>query len=208
MRDEGFDEAIDNPDHVGGIRTAVLVWFEDPAAAKAKYGPIASWETSEITNMRWLFEDKEDFNEDISRWEVGRVWGRPGGRRGAPIAAVGAIGARSAAGVFRTGTTVVTVEIVCVHARVVAARPRWPDAAVELHTPGRRAAVASEVGAAWVGAASGRRCLPAACEHDAAGGWAAVSREMGALRVRAARHLGMRRRRRRARRRRHSGRQG
>ena len=41
MRDEGYREAHDNPDHDGGIRTAVRVRFEDPAAAKARYGPIA-----------------------------------------------------------------------------------------------------------------------------------------------------------------------
>ena len=48
MRDEDEDEARDNPDHDGGIRTAVCVWFEDPAVAKAKYGPIASWDTTRL----------------------------------------------------------------------------------------------------------------------------------------------------------------
>ena len=71
MRDE--DEAFNNPDHDGGIRTALRVWFEDSAAAKAKYGPIASWDTSEVTDMSWLFRHKGDFNEDISRWDVGQV---------------------------------------------------------------------------------------------------------------------------------------
>ena len=55
MRDEDLDEDgeedLDNPDHDGGIRTAVRVRFEDPAAAKAKYGPIASWDTSGITDI-------------------------------------------------------------------------------------------------------------------------------------------------------------
>ena len=73
MRDEDFHESIDNPDHDGGIRTAVHAWNADPAAAKAKYGPIASWDTSGITNMNALFFDKEDFNEDISRWNVSNV---------------------------------------------------------------------------------------------------------------------------------------
>ena len=62
-----------HPDHDGGIRTAVNVWCRDPAAAKARYGPIASWDTSEITSMRLLFHRKEDFNEDISRWNVSNV---------------------------------------------------------------------------------------------------------------------------------------
>ena len=72
MRNEGrhFSE---NPDHDGGIRTAVHAWCEDPAAAKAKYGPIASWDTSDVTDLSWLFEDKYHFNEDISRWNVSNV---------------------------------------------------------------------------------------------------------------------------------------
>ena len=87
MRDETFyiyiEEARDNPDHDGGIRTAVRVWFEDPAAAKAKYGPIASWDTSGITNMGGLFCGRADFNEDLSRWEVGQVESMDGMFQGA-----------------------------------------------------------------------------------------------------------------------------
>ena len=49
----------------GGIHTAVELWCADPAAAKAQYGPIASWDTSEITNMRWLFAGRAGFNDDI-----------------------------------------------------------------------------------------------------------------------------------------------
>ena len=73
MRDEDGDEANDNPDHHGGIRTAVNAWIEDPAAAKARYGPIASWDTSRVTLMGALFINKRDFNEDISRWCVSNV---------------------------------------------------------------------------------------------------------------------------------------
>ena len=57
----------------GGIRTAVELWCTDPAAAKAQYGPIASWDTSEITNMYGLFFEKTNFNDDISRWDVSSV---------------------------------------------------------------------------------------------------------------------------------------
>ena len=71
MRDEDFDEAIDNAD--GGIRTAVDAWDADPATAKGWCGPIASWDTSGITNMRDLFYEMEDFNEDISSWNVSNV---------------------------------------------------------------------------------------------------------------------------------------
>ena len=73
MRDETTTAARVNPDHDGGIRTAVRAWDEDPAAAKARYGPIASWDTSGITDMDRLFCNKEDFNEDISRWNVSNV---------------------------------------------------------------------------------------------------------------------------------------
>ena len=48
-------------------------WCADRDAAKDQYGPIASWNTSEITSMDWLFYDKAGFNEDISRWDVSNV---------------------------------------------------------------------------------------------------------------------------------------
>ena len=73
MRDEDYDEYEDNPDHDGGIYTAAEAWCTDPAAAKARYGPIASWDTSGVTDMFRLFEGKGDFNEDISRWNVSNV---------------------------------------------------------------------------------------------------------------------------------------
>ena len=57
----------------GCIKTAVRLWCTDPAAAKAQYGPIASWDTSEITDMAWLFSNKANFNGDISRWDVSNV---------------------------------------------------------------------------------------------------------------------------------------
>ena len=75
MRDEDYTRYAykDSRDHDGGIRTAVGAWFAHPAAAKAKYGPIASWDTSGITSMYALFCDRDYFNEDISRWNVSNV---------------------------------------------------------------------------------------------------------------------------------------
>ena len=77
MRDEGIGPSRDvrTLDHEGGIRTAVNAWCRDPAAAKARYGPIASWDTSGVTQMYALFSDKADFNEDMSRWNVSNVVG-------------------------------------------------------------------------------------------------------------------------------------
>ena len=48
-------------------------YCRDRAAAKALYGPIASWDTSEITVMHALFRDQREFNEDISPCDVRRV---------------------------------------------------------------------------------------------------------------------------------------
>ena len=78
MRDEEdeYDDdgnIINEPDHDGGIRTAARVWFADPAAAKARYGPIASWDVSEVTDLSDLFIDQAGFNEDLSRWDVSNV---------------------------------------------------------------------------------------------------------------------------------------
>jgi hypothetical protein len=71
MRDDW--EAASNLDRDGGINTAVHAWCEDPAAAKARYGPIASWDTSRVTDLDLLFSNRRDFNEDISRWNVSNV---------------------------------------------------------------------------------------------------------------------------------------
>ena len=73
MKDEDVYRFAGGQRLEGGIRTAVELWCTDPAAAKAQYGPIASWDTSEITDMDWLFNNKADFNGDISRWDVSSV---------------------------------------------------------------------------------------------------------------------------------------
>ena len=74
MKDEDYDAfAYDGVRLEGGIRTAVAAWCADRAAAKAQYGPIASWNTSEVTSMNSLFFCKAGFDEDISRWDVSNV---------------------------------------------------------------------------------------------------------------------------------------
>ena len=73
MKDESWDAFVGGERMEGGIRTAVQLWCTDPAAAKAQYGPIASWDTGEVTNMEELFPLKADFNDDISRWDVSSV---------------------------------------------------------------------------------------------------------------------------------------
>ena len=73
MKDEDLGAFRNHARLEGGIRTAVKAWCADGDEAKDQYGPIASWNTSEITNMEWLFDDETDFNEDISRWEVSKA---------------------------------------------------------------------------------------------------------------------------------------
>ena len=73
MKDEKHLAFIPGVRLEGGIRTAVEAWCKDRAVAKDQYGPIASWNTSEITNMAILFRTKAGFNEDISRWDVSNV---------------------------------------------------------------------------------------------------------------------------------------
>jgi surface protein len=55
------------------LRDAVALWFDDNAAAVARYGPIGDWDVRDVTDMQELFEGRADFDEDIGRWNVGRV---------------------------------------------------------------------------------------------------------------------------------------
>ena len=55
------------------IREAVNAWCSNKASAEAQYGHISQWDTSEVTNMRELFNRKKDFNDDISGWNVSNV---------------------------------------------------------------------------------------------------------------------------------------
>jgi surface protein len=55
------------------IYEAVNAWCEDPVAATAKYGHISKWNTTLVTSMKRLFQDKIDFNDDISKWDVSNV---------------------------------------------------------------------------------------------------------------------------------------
>ena len=34
---------------------------------------IGAWDTSNVTNMAWMFEDTDSFNQDISEWDTGSV---------------------------------------------------------------------------------------------------------------------------------------
>ena len=69
------------------LRSAVIAWLSDAAAAEATYGHISTWETGGVTDMSYLFCNKhgsdaaygcskprvQSFNEDISAWDTSGV---------------------------------------------------------------------------------------------------------------------------------------
>ena len=55
------------------LNTAVTEYVSNATAATAKYGPIAGWCVSGVTDMSALFDKKRNFNADISGWDTSRV---------------------------------------------------------------------------------------------------------------------------------------
>jgi surface protein len=57
----------------GNFKQAIALWFENKEQCKFRFGHISDWNTSRVTNMEDAFYERRDFNEDISRWNVGNV---------------------------------------------------------------------------------------------------------------------------------------
>ena len=71
------------------IWTAVTAWLADATAAEATYGHISTWKTGGVTDMSWLFCERQSwmegdsnydkclsaasFNEDIGAWDTSGV---------------------------------------------------------------------------------------------------------------------------------------
>ena len=55
------------------IREAVRLWRHDQAQATEKYNHINKWNTSQVTDMRGLFMNYKEFNDNISEWDVSNV---------------------------------------------------------------------------------------------------------------------------------------
>ena len=54
------------------IKEAINLWMRKNEECLWKYGPISDWNTSQVTNMSYLFTGCS-FNEDISHWDVSKV---------------------------------------------------------------------------------------------------------------------------------------
>lgn len=52
---------------------AVSVWSTQPYNAIRKWGPIEDWDTSQVTNMSYLFCCDTAFSEDLSKWDTSQV---------------------------------------------------------------------------------------------------------------------------------------
>ena len=43
------------------------------SSIESTYGPIGGWNTSLVTRMDYLFHNKNTFNEDLLKWQTGKV---------------------------------------------------------------------------------------------------------------------------------------
>eukprot|EP00971_Amphidinium_carterae_P332734 6467027-Amphidinium_carterae.1 len=58
------------PADKGDLKFAVAEWLENPKSAESKYGQIALWDTSMVTDMSCLFQNEQHFNAPIGGWNT------------------------------------------------------------------------------------------------------------------------------------------
>lgn len=59
-----------------GLRKVVSDWIAGGLLKRnviETYGSIEDWDTSEVTNLNWVFSDKSTFNADLSKWDTSAV---------------------------------------------------------------------------------------------------------------------------------------
>ena len=65
--------ALATPINDANIKEAVGLWQSDQSSCIAIYGNISFWDTGSVTNMMQLFYYQDEFDEDISKWDVSNV---------------------------------------------------------------------------------------------------------------------------------------
>ena len=55
------------------LREGVQLWLTNKSIAIIKYGHISLWDTSKVTDMRLMFYQSKEFNQDIVGWNTSNV---------------------------------------------------------------------------------------------------------------------------------------
>ena len=55
------------------IHSAIRLWISNRYEAIKIYGEINKWNVVDVTNMKLLFRNKTNFNENINNWNVSNV---------------------------------------------------------------------------------------------------------------------------------------
>jgi len=58
------------------LREAIKLWLDNESTAITKYGHISLWNTSKVTDMKFMFmgvNNVNNFNQDISEWDTSNV---------------------------------------------------------------------------------------------------------------------------------------
>jgi len=64
---------IDDANFQEAINTCLSTYPADGMCVSSKYRPVNSWEVSQVTTKKRAFQNKRNFNADLSSWNVSNV---------------------------------------------------------------------------------------------------------------------------------------